>query len=255
MPLVLETSACVHCNGTHTRYDAYLMTCSQCKVSYHHTCHQPPLTQDRLTSILNATFSEVPVVENTLLSWKCSRCTRAKTVAPRVSTSLGKRPMTAAYQRPAKRVPPADASVEVIAICSDSEPEDEPSVISREFTPVLPNLRARRWSSPIEIIDSPSPRSESSHTRPFADSISAVRIVDDRMDIDEEPQIAPVPDVKPDIATTWLRDIFYKDLPLEQSRRKDGPGRRPRKVRVVVKRQGAVDSFYLCTKDWKPNKR
>ncbi|KAK0201683.1 hypothetical protein DFS33DRAFT_1349174 [Desarmillaria ectypa] len=253
MPLASEKPVCMHCKGTHTRYNAYLMTCSQCKTSFHHTCHQPPLTQDRLTSILSATFHEVPDLENSLLSWKCGRCSGTKAATSRVSTSLGKRPATAADQRPAKRVASVEASpsVEVIAISSDSEPED---------APVLPNSsrRVSRWSSPIEIIDSlaPSPRTHPHAVLPFTDSISAVRTrspVDDPMDIDEGAQSAPVPDVKHDIATTWLRDIFYKDLngdPWE--RRKDRLSRRSRKIRVVAKCQRPVDSFYLCTKEWKP---
>ncbi|KAK0464635.1 uncharacterized protein EV420DRAFT_1517334 [Desarmillaria tabescens] len=235
MPLA---AACVHCKGTHNQYSAYLMTCSQCRTSYHHTCHQPPLTQDNLTSILSATFRDIPDLENSLLSWKCGRCTGTKAATSRAST-------TTTDQRPAKRVASVDVSVEVISISSDSEPEDAPG----------PSRGARRWSSPIEIIDS-SPQKRPHPALPFADSISAVRTrspVDDPMDIDEEPHIAPVPDVKPDIATTWLRDIFYKDLnddPWE--RRKDRLNHRSRKIRVVAKCQRPVDSFYLYTKEWKP---
>ncbi|KAK0244350.1 hypothetical protein EDD85DRAFT_807688 [Armillaria nabsnona] len=203
-------AACVECKGTHTVYTAYLMTCSQCGRSYHHSCHKPPLTQDRLTSILSATFRDIPDFENSLLSWKCGHCTGTK-----AESNLGKRPATAADERPTKRVAP----VEVISISSDSESEDLPST-------------SRRWSSPIEIIDSPRLRPPSP--------------VDDPMDIDDEPQIAPVPDVKPDIATTWLRDMYYKDLNDAWGRRKD----RPRKIRVAAN----VDSFYLCTKEWKPRR-
>ncbi|KAK0487318.1 hypothetical protein IW261DRAFT_1447231 [Armillaria novae-zelandiae] len=185
-------SACVECNGTHSVYNAYLLTCSQCKTTYHHSCHKPPLSQDRLTSILSATFGDIPDVENSLLSWKCSLCTG----------TLRKRAATVADERPAKRV----AAVEVISISSDSESEDV------------------RSSSPIEIVD--SPRHEP-------------------MDIDE-PQAARVPDAKPDIATTWLRDLLYKDLsgdPWER-RKNRRPHRRPRKSRVAAN----VDSYTFVNK-------
>ncbi|KAK0221971.1 hypothetical protein IW262DRAFT_1377182 [Armillaria fumosa] len=190
-------SACVECKRTHSVYNAYLLTCSQCKTSYHHSCHKPPLSQDRLTSILSATFRDIPDVENSLLSWKCSHCTG----------TLGKRAAAVAEERPAKRV----AAVEVISISSDSESEDVPGP-------------SRRWSSPIEIVD--SPRHEP-------------------MDIDDEPQVARVPDVKPDIAMTWLRDLLYKDLSDDPwERRKHRAHRRPRKSRVAPN----VDSFTFMNK-------
>ncbi|KAK0503874.1 hypothetical protein EDD18DRAFT_1131157 [Armillaria luteobubalina] len=188
-------SACVECKRTHSVYTAYLLTCSQCKTSYHHSCHKPPLSQARLTSILSATFGDVPDVENSLLSWKCSVCTG----------TLGKRAAAVVEGRPAKRV-----AAEVISISSDSESEDVPGP-------------SRRWSSPIEIVDSPR---------------------HDPMDVDDEPQVTRVPDVhvKPDIATTWLRDLLYKDLSEDpwERRRKD----RPRKIKIAPN----VDSFYFVNK-------
>ncbi|KAJ7509974.1 hypothetical protein B0H11DRAFT_1169068 [Mycena galericulata] len=84
----MSESSCLICKESYTIVSNYLLTCYDCRRSWHHRCRMPPISDAELNALFSSFLASG--VKTNILLWRCTKCARKQAAIspPTFSTSV-----------------------------------------------------------------------------------------------------------------------------------------------------------------------